>query len=574
MFLNHRALLARARHSYSHDLRPFTTAATTSLEFLRPSRASYGDGVSTNQRSPLSCRAVRLPHQTYDTSCGIAFTPGTRAIDCNKRWKLPSGVLVTKRSYTTLNASLHSQDSPSIAPGNGHLLARKHAEEQVGCVTNKPDNSHNSYSNSGSFESSTVSDTQMADQVNERGMSDSESPSDSDDSHDYPSEDHSENQLEEEHEEYAPLSFQIPPETLQAAMRSSPSAGTAYWRHDLYRGPDNQKIAVHYCRTKEVAERVARYFIKEPVLGFDIEWKPNATPRDGIKGNASLIQLASEDRIALFHIALFDGTTAEELLPPLLKSIMENPCITKVGVSIKADCTRLRKYLGLEAHGLLELSHLYKLVKFAVSEPKKVNKVLVSLAQQVEEHLQLPMQKGSVRSSDWSRPLDYEQIVYAASDGYAGLRVFDVLEGKRVCIRPRLQRPEFAELNRPIRLPESFGASSAEDVANKGPKEFPNEEEEVYETAVEEFSNTDTTSTESEVYIDDSDLDSGSDVEYEPPTRNLGRLLLSNATPVDPGYPTLPYISSSEDGQSDSFAESKKGGGKGIGRPPPTKEPV
>ena len=81
------------------------------------------------------------------------------------------------------------------------------------------------------------------------------------------------------------------------------------------------------------------------------------------------------------------------------------------GVAIKADCTRLRKFLSIDSHGLFELSHLYKLVKFSSGDVKKINKALVSLAQQVQEHLQLPLAKGDVRMSDWSnnQDLTYEQ---------------------------------------------------------------------------------------------------------------------------------------------------------------------
>ena len=81
------------------------------------------------------------------------------------------------------------------------------------------------------------------------------------------------------------------------------------------------------------------------------------------------------------------------------------------GVAIKADCTRLRKFLGIDTQGIFELSHLYKLVKYSSEDVKKINKTLVSLAQQVQEHLQLPLAKGDVRMSDWSNTQDltYEQ---------------------------------------------------------------------------------------------------------------------------------------------------------------------
>lgn len=156
---------------------------------------------------------------------------------------------------------------------------------------------------------------------------------------------------------------------------------------------------------------MAQYFLNEEVLGFDIEWKMNAAAKEGIAKNVALIQLASEDRIALFHVARYSNTNnVDDFIFPALKKIMESWDITKVGVSIKADCTRLRKFLNIDSRGIFELSHLYKLIKFSSIDVKKINKMLVTLAEQVQEHLLLPLWKGEVRSSDWSLDLNYQQI--------------------------------------------------------------------------------------------------------------------------------------------------------------------
>ena len=211
----------------------------------------------------------------------------------------------------------------------------------------------------------------------------------------------------------SPLGFHISKSKLQEARNAKPSSPAAYWQYTLYQGPggDRDRVKVHYCKSKEVTERIAQYFLDKDVLGFDIEWKAQASATEGIKKNVALIQIASEERIALFHIARFrNGDAVDDFVAPALKQIMESTSITKVGVSIKADCSRLRKFLNINSLGLFELSHLYKLVKYSSGDVKKINKTLVNLAQQVQEHLQLPLWKGDVRSSDWSEDLDYEQI--------------------------------------------------------------------------------------------------------------------------------------------------------------------
>ncbi|KAL8770730.1 MAG: hypothetical protein Q9209_003597 [Squamulea sp. 1 TL-2023] len=251
-----------------------------------------------------------------------------------------------------------------------------------------------------------------------------------------------------------PLGYHIPSGKMRESMLASKSSRSAYWQYTLYEGLDGQKVKVHYCKSLETTERIARLFSTERVIGFDIEWKPSATFKDGIRKNVALIQLASEERIALFHIARFSkDDNIESLVAPTFKAIMESSSVTKVGVAIKGDCTRLRKHMNIDSHGIFELSHLYKLVKFSPTDIKQINRRLVTLAQQVEEHLMLPMYKDeSVRGSDWSEDLNYEQIYYAASDSYAGFQLYHTLNNKRLSLSPCPPLPANAELDLPIRL--------------------------------------------------------------------------------------------------------------------------
>lgn len=185
-----------------------------------------------------------------------------------------------------------------------------------------------------------------------------------------------------------------------------------FWSHNLRRGPDGRKVIVHYCRSLESTEEVAQHFLNSKVIGFDMEWKAQASASDSIQNNLSLVQIANEERIALFQIALFKpARNPQDFVSQSLKRILESPEITKVGVAIKADSTRLRRYLGIEARSIFELSHLYKLVKHGLSNPKLVNKRGVNLSEQVEEHFGLPLEKSDdVRRGDWTRALNYRQV--------------------------------------------------------------------------------------------------------------------------------------------------------------------
>ncbi|KAI9730942.1 MAG: hypothetical protein M1818_008017 [Claussenomyces sp. TS43310] len=272
-------------------------------------------------------------------------------------------------------------------------------------------------------------------------------------------EEKSNKQLEVVPEVHSNLTFRIPQEVFDQAKKAVPDTPESFWSYKMYHGPNDEKVKVHYCRSKLTMERVLKnYFMNAEILGFDIEWKKEAHRNSGIKKNVSSIQLACEDRIALIHLALFPTgdkkDTADDFVTPSLKKIMESPDVTKAGVSIKADCTRLEKHLQIKAQGIFELSHLYNLVKHSASgNPSDINKKLVSLATQVKEHLGLPLYKGdSVRGSDWSQPVDMDQITYASSDSYAGLALYDSLEAKRKQLDPMPPRPYHAERNLPIRL--------------------------------------------------------------------------------------------------------------------------
>ncbi|KAI9792050.1 MAG: hypothetical protein M1816_003032 [Peltula sp. TS41687] len=265
------------------------------------------------------------------------------------------------------------------------------------------------------------------------------------------------------------FTYKIPPDLEKELTSASPLPyAAAYWRYDLYRCPQGHRVKVHYCRDLNSAEEIAKLFSGPRVLGLDLEWKPSATSRDGIQNNVSLLQLACEEHIALFHIGIFSkDAEVAKLISPILKGILESAEITKVGVAIKADCARLSRYLGIHAQGLLELSHLHKLVKVSSEGSGKLDKRLVSLAEQVEEHLGMPLFKGVVRRSDWTRPLDEEQVAYAASDAYAALHLYDVLERKRVALKPIPPRPAHAELNLPIRLAEGVSISPVKEVSTE-----------------------------------------------------------------------------------------------------------
>jgi hypothetical protein len=210
------------------------------------------------------------------------------------------------------------------------------------------------------------------------------------------------------------LDYVINNELFQAALKSKHGTRQSFWSHTMYRRLQEdgtaQNVKVHYCTSKHTMEDVCRkYFLGEKILGFDMEWMMYVTSTEGIRRNVSLIQIASPSRIALFHIARFPKP---DFVAPTFRAIMEDENVTKTGVNISGDCTRLKRYLGVQTKGIFELSHLYKLVKYSrTGELGSINKYVVPMAIQVQDFLCLPMFKGEVvRQGNWMQPLDSAQI--------------------------------------------------------------------------------------------------------------------------------------------------------------------
>ena len=249
------------------------------------------------------------------------------------------------------------------------------------------------------------------------------------------------------------LSYQIPTEDYRKAVLASKNTNAAFWSYKLYKNAEGKSPTVYYCTNYEQTEARAQEFASESVLGFDMEWEMGATlDKSSRKHNVSLIQIASEDKIGLFHLALFKEDTPDRLIPPSLRAILQSKEIAKTGVNVAGDSKRLKQCLDVEMMGLFELSHLYNVVTYSESQPEKVNRKLFAIADQVRNVLLLPLKKDNVRTSAWSKKLKIEQTEYAASDAYAGFRLYHGLEAKRRKMDPMPPRPAFYEEHQPLRL--------------------------------------------------------------------------------------------------------------------------
>ncbi|KAI0157997.1 ribonuclease H-like domain-containing protein [Hypoxylon sp. FL1284] len=246
-----------------------------------------------------------------------------------------------------------------------------------------------------------------------------------------------------------------------------------WWNHFYYRGSRNRAPQILYSDSLNRSESIARTFLDEPVIGFDMEWPMWSEKSARLQEKIALIQIACERRIALFHVALHDGETVDDIIAPSLRRIIESPTILKTGVAIlSADFKKLKEEFDLNPRGAFELSHLHNLVRREPQGNKPVTTKLCALSKQVEHHLGLPLYKGSVRQSDWSLPLTQDQRIYAANDAYAGFMLFHCMNAKRLATTPVPPFPKPAESYLPFKLPP-IGLVQFESAAEETQNEIP-----------------------------------------------------------------------------------------------------
>jgi len=161
---------------------------------------------------------------------------------------------------------------------------------------------------------------------------------------------------------------------------------------------------------------------KEPIIGFDMEWKPNFV-KGHTENPVALIQLASTDAIALLHISSWNWSSPNTFTAlEKLTSILHDGRIKKLGVSIKDDGRKLYRDTRLDLYGCIDLSELAHLVD---PEPWRPGD-LIGLARLCANYVGLDLdKKKKVSRSNWELlPLNEEQMLYAANDAAVAIAIY------------------------------------------------------------------------------------------------------------------------------------------------------
>ncbi|KAF0700049.1 Aste57867_9435 [Aphanomyces stellatus] len=189
-----------------------------------------------------------------------------------------------------------------------------------------------------------------------------------------------------------------------------------YWSLPLPRD------AIVFVDSPETVELAARILLASPVVGWDVEWRPDSYAVR--KSKCSIIQLASASHVFICDV-LHHWTDA---MQALLEAIVTSSTQWKVGFGLAGDLDRMRASfpeVGVfesmdEWENVLDLQTHWKATKKQAHTP--------GLSRCCQDVLHRPLNK-SQQTSDWEqRPLSEDQLLYAANDASCLLALVDALK--------------------------------------------------------------------------------------------------------------------------------------------------
>lgn len=148
-------------------------------------------------------------------------------------------------------------------------------------------------------------------------------------------------------------------------------------------------------------------------LGFDTESKPTFV-RGEVSDGPHIVQLASRTKAWVFQLHDPDCRAA-------VAALLADTPARKVGFGLGDDLRRIRAKLGVEVRAVLDLNDLFR-------QRGHRQDVGVKTAVALLFHRRF-LKSGKASTSNWAaRELSESQLLYAANDAWAALRVFDALQ--------------------------------------------------------------------------------------------------------------------------------------------------
>lgn len=157
--------------------------------------------------------------------------------------------------------------------------------------------------------------------------------------------------------------------------------------------------------TEEGAVEAAAELKKADMIGFDTETRPAF--QKGQINHVALLQLVTPTRAFLIRLSRIG-------LPEIIKNILEDENLLKVGLSIKDDFHNLNKLTRLEPKGFIDLQEYVRNFQIADASLTKIHSIV--FGKRISKSQQL---------TNWELPiLTNRQKEYAALDALACINIY------------------------------------------------------------------------------------------------------------------------------------------------------
>ncbi|XP_041908010.1 exonuclease mut-7 homolog isoform X2 [Corvus kubaryi] len=219
-------------------------------------------------------------------------------------------------------------------------------------------------------------------------------------------------------------------------------------KKDYYQLPIARE-KIHFLQTwEETLQCWEKVLQPGQVVGVDMEWKPSF----GMVGKprVALLQLALKDEVFLLDLPrLLEQAEAEgekEKLPRFIQMLYSDAAITKLGYGMSGDLSSLAATCSVlkdtekQMQGVVDLLAVDKQLQWKKDgrkvdglspehshEERGVKQPEKGLSLLVQHVLGKPLDKTEQLSNWEKRPLREEQILYAASDAYCLLEIYERL---------------------------------------------------------------------------------------------------------------------------------------------------
>ncbi len=173
---------------------------------------------------------------------------------------------------------------------------------------------------------------------------------------------------------------------------------------------------IHMPTTTEEFASAAAEIKAAGIVGFDTESKPTFVTGDVSEG-PHVVQFALHDKAYLFQLHRADGL-------PFLIELLQSEQLIKVGFDLKSDSRHIYAKLGVHLGGVVDLNTVFSMDGYHKHMGARAAVGLV--------FKQRFAKSRHVTTSNWSQhQLTPQQMLYAANDAYAALKVLEALNLRR-----------------------------------------------------------------------------------------------------------------------------------------------